>query len=89
LSGNPKEGFFSSPLLKPTKEIASMANEIGLCGATPVKVLPLSQPEMSNADMREIFNGAGRRMRGFSTHPVQYGTVSSVARCHSVGWDLA
>jgi hypothetical protein len=49
-----------------------MANEIDLRGATPVEVLPLNRPQkVSNADIREMFDGAGRRMRGFSAHSVQ------------------
>lgn len=66
-----KKEFFSCLPLKPAEDIAAKAIEIDLGGVTYVEVLLLNQPDMSNAELREMFGGAGRRMRGFYAHPVQ------------------
>lgn len=66
-----KKEFLSCLPLKPAEDIAAKAMEIDLCGATHVKVLLLNQPDISNAELREIFGAAGRTMRGFSGHLVQ------------------
>jgi hypothetical protein len=66
-----KKEFFSCLPLKPAENIAAKAIEIDLCGATHVQVLLLNQPDISNAELREMFGGAGRRMRAFSAHLVQ------------------